>query len=52
MSVEQKSAVEAVLPPTRRMLRRILVLMAVFGLGAAALLLARLCRLQLGEHDR
>ena len=52
MSVEQKSAAAAVLPPTRRMLRRILVLMAVFGLGAAALLLARLCRLQLVEHDR
>ncbi len=46
MSVDQKGASA----PTRRMLRRIVVLMALFGIGATALLLARLFRLQILDH--
>ena len=49
MSVDQKSAAVSS-RPTRQMLRRILALMAVFGLGAAAVLLARLYRLQIVDH--
>ncbi len=52
MSVKLKAGAPAASPPTRQMLRRILMLMAVFGLGASALLLARLYRLQILEHDR
>ena len=45
MAIDLKPPVPSV--PTRQMLRRILVLMAVFGLGAAALLLTRLYHLQI-----
>ena len=51
MSVSQKTAAPAASAPTRQMLRRILVLMLLFGVGSAALLLARLYRLQIIDHD-
>ena len=38
--------------PNRQMLRRALVLMALFGIAAFAVLLARLFRLQIVEHAR
>ena len=37
--------------PNRQMLRRALLLMAVCGAAAFALLLAKLCQIQLLEHD-
>ena len=38
--------------PGRQMLRRALVLAALFGVGLFALLLGRLAQLQIAEHDR
>lgn len=40
------------LAPNRRMLRRALCLMAVFGVAAFAVLLARLYQLQIAEHEK
>ena len=48
MSVDLKSAPPSA--PTRQMLRRILVLALLFGVLSTALLLARLCRLQIVDH--
>ncbi|MBQ9249716.1 MAG: PASTA domain-containing protein [Oscillospiraceae bacterium] len=39
-------------PPNRQMLRRALFLMALFGIAAFLVLLARLYQLQILEHDR
>ena len=38
--------------PSRQMLRRTLFLMAVFGIGAFLLLLARLYKLQIIDHEK
>ena len=38
--------------PSRQMLRRTLFLMAVFGIGAFAILLARLYKLQIMDHEK
>ena len=37
--------------PNRRMLRRILALMAIFGVAAFVLLILRLYRLQITDHE-
>jgi len=47
----KRSAKTAVVGPTRQMHRRILVMMAIFGIGAFVLLLARLFDLQILQHD-
>ena len=46
------NAPPAVSAPNRRMLRRALCLMALFGVALFALLLARLFQLQILEHER
>ena len=46
------NASQAVSAPNRRMLRRALCLMALFGVALFALLLARLFQLQILEHER
>ncbi len=51
MFLNPKSA-QAVSAPTRQMLRRALCLMAFFGILLFALLLARLFRLQILDHER
>ena len=48
----EKTNAPAVSAPNRQMLRRALCLMAVFGAGLFALLLARLFQLQILEHTR
>lgn len=49
----QKNQSPALKPgPSRQMLRRTLFLMAVFGIGAFLLLLARLYKLQIVDHEK
>ncbi len=47
--IKSGSAVRSV--PGRQMLRRCVVLAAVFGIGVFAVLLARLYQLQIKEHE-
>ena len=49
--MRQSAHSPAAVAPNRQMLRRILVLMGVFGIGAMALLLVRLFELQILRHE-
>ena len=51
MKEKQVRGVPAEQGPSRQMLRRALLLMAVCGLAAFALLLGKLCRLQIIDHS-
>ena len=49
--IQEKVADSAAVRLSRQMLRRGAVLAAVFGIGMLAILLARLYRLQISQHD-